>query len=396
MHLLYVCADPKISTQNNRGYAIHIREFLEGLKQKQVKVTTFIKGDLTPDATNNQRTETARRVDLKAGFKQLFPSKILYSIHDRVKYFNSGKDARFLEHTLPTSVDAIYERYEGTSCLGWHLAQKLNVPFILEINAPFWQDEKYYGRYRSRFAELIDQKILQQAWAIVVVTATIKKYLIEMGIDRDKIHVVPNGVNAETFMPNSNPSELREQLKLTDQIVIGYVGSFSKWHQLDFVVEAASILKAEYSNLRFLLIGQGADQARIQALVRHQRLEQWFSFTGEVPHHQIPPYLSLCEIALLPATEVYCSPIKIFEYMAAQKAILLPQMPGLEPIIQSGITGLFFQKNNLTDFIHQLRQLIQNQELRLRLGENARQRVLTEFTWDKTATKILNLIQNLI
>jgi len=387
MHLLFTCADPQITTRNHRGYAIHIRELLDALTRQQVAVTPCIAGDLT-------QRESRPDSRLKTVLKNSFLKPLAYYWRDRVKWNDSRKMAAHILQQISSPPDVIYERYEGTSQLGWRLAQKFRVPLVLEINAPFWQDARYYNHHRTRLADRLDHKIVSQAQAVVVVTQPLKNYLIQMGIPGEKIRVISNGVNIETFAHPGPLSGTEGLPQLKHKLVIGYVGSFSKWHRLDWLVEAAAQIPD--AAIHFLLVGNGADQPRIRHLVQQRNLTRKFTFTGEIPYSQIPAYLQRFDIAVLPGTEAYCSPIKIFEYLAAGKPVVAPDLATLRPIITPGETGMLFKENELADWVTALKFLIHNPVRRDEIGTNGFNQVRTRFSWENTATEIINVINEIL
>jgi glycosyltransferase involved in cell wall biosynthesis len=388
MHFLFTCADNQITTRNHRGYAIHIRELLDALARQQVVVTPFIAGDAQPP-----RETTADSVGIKTVLKNSLLKPLIYHLRDRLKLARSKKFATTVARQISRPPDVIYERYEGTSALGIGLARKFSVPLVLEINAPFWQDARYYNQHRTRLAERVDRQILRQAHAIVVVTEMLKKYLVEMGISGGKIRVIPNGVNVAAFAAPKTISVSDRLPQLENRTIVGYVGSFSKWHRLDYLVEAATRLTTP--SIHFLLVGNGADRARIQSLVQQRQLEEKFTFTGEIPYSKIPAYLHRFDLAVLPDTEAYCSPIKIFEYLAAGKPVVVPDLPTLRQIITPGHTGILFKQNDISDLAAALQFLISNPARRREIGENGLNLVRTRFSWENTATQIIKLINEI-
>lgn len=385
MHLLFTCADTEITTRNNRGYAIHIRELLDALLHQEVTVTPFIAGN------NRSQPEPKRNAGgFKSILKNSFLKPLAYRFRDQLRLVQSKEYAKEIMKQLNFSPDVIYERYEGISALGLNLSQNYNVPLILEINAPFWQDARYYNQHRTRFAEKIDLQLLRQAQAIVVVSEILKQYLLELGLRREKVRVIPNGVNAKAF---SEAGTHRPLPQLENRTIIGYVGSFSKWHRLDYLVQAAQQLNDP--SIHFLLVGTGADRARIEALVQELQLAEKFTFTGEISYAEIPAYLQQFDIAVLPHTEAYCSPIKIFEYMAARKPVVVPDLSGLRRFISHDQTGILFKENNISDFLRAIRRLIADPVLRREIGEKGYNQVKSQFSWTNTATQIIELIHEI-
>ena len=110
--------------------------------------------------------------------------------------------------------------------------------------------------------------------------------------------------------------------------------------------------------------------------------------TGLIPHEDVPAWLARIDIAVLADSNDYGSPMKIFEYMAAGKAIVAPDYGPVLEVLQNGSTGVVFPRGDVGALQEALSELVADPALRRRLGENARVSVLREHTWARNAERL--------
>ena len=99
------------------------------------------------------------------------------------------------------------------------------------------------------------------------------------------------------------------------------------------------------------------------------------------------------DIATLPNTEDYCSPLKLFEYMAMAKPTVSVSTAAVEDILRPNEDGLVYQRGDNAQFKAHLKTLITSQQLRESLGQSAQTRVHEQFTWHKNAQNVMELLE---
>lgn len=194
----------------------------------------------------------------------------------------------------------------------------------------------------------------------------------------------PNGVDLSDFVGREEAvEEIRARHKLAGKTVIAYAGHFYNWKGVDTLMEAMKLLPA--SEYACLLVGNGpsAPQAHIITV-------------GQVPHYEVAAYLLAADILVLPTAPIsaeaerYTSPIKLFEYLAAGKAIIASDLPSSRAVL-SEREARFFTAGDSQDLARKIRDL--SEETRQRLGLAGRV-LAQDYTWKKRAQKIIDFIQN--
>ena len=165
-------------------------------------------------------------------------------------------------------------------------------------------------------------------------------------------------------------------------------------------MEASSILNKKLDDcFRILLVGDGEMMPNLRNSVRFLQLEDIVKFTGRVDHEEVNRYYSLIDIAPLPRKGFrvceLVSPLKPFEAMGAGKVLITSSVQALADIVDDGVTGLIFEKDNSEDLAVKLESVILSKELRERIGINANKWVIENHSWDVISKRVIDVYQKL-
>jgi glycosyltransferase involved in cell wall biosynthesis len=203
--------------------------------------------------------------------------------------------------------------------------------------------------------EKVELFLYRSAYRIVVVTDSFRTNLIGRGVEADKIFVIKNGVDLSVFHPAPKDRALMGRLGIPDKYVVGYVGTHGLAHSLDFIVQ--SIHKLNDEGLHFVFIGDGAEKKNLVRQVEELGLKN-VTFVDPVKKSEIPSYLSMIDIALVPLkrspTFESVIPSKVFESVAMNTPILLGVNGETRSLIESYNSGIYFEPENEADFIQKL------------------------------------------
>ncbi|HYP91089.1 MAG TPA: glycosyltransferase [Polyangiaceae bacterium] len=271
-------------------------------------------------------------------------------------------------------------------------ARRCGLPFIYEIRG-FWEitrssrDNDFEGSARYELMRYFESLVAKEADHVFTLTSAMKEELVRRGVRAENITLVHNGVDAERFVPLAPRRELAERLALPPGVpVIGYVGSFVDYEGLDDLVHAIAILAKTPLDFRVLLVGDGAELNRVRELTVSAGLEQKILLTGRVPHDQVEAYYSLIDICPFPRKpwEVceMVSPLKPFEAMAMEKAVVVSSTHALREIVEDGKNGLVFEKGSAESLAQALQRLLTDASLRARIAKTGRSWTLANRTWN--------------
>lgn len=304
---------------------------------------------------------------------------------------------RLTQSCKQRSYQLLYERYAIFNWAGIRAARLHGVPVILEVN--------YTARtplYRRRswmlepWAWRLERYIFQEASGIVVVSSYLRKHLLKVyGISGDKVIVLPNAADPRRFSPDVDEKPLRSKLKLEGKIVIGFVGGFYPWHRLDFFCSALAVLKKHGKDIMALLIGNGPQKSQIKKLVVKHGIKDQVIFLDTVNHHDLPDYLAVFDVAVMPHSNEYGSPMKIFEYMAMGIPVVAPRLGPIMDGIDDEVEGLLFKPTDSQSLANALGRLIENGPLRRAMGRAGRERVIVRHNWMTNARAVIQFLESL-
>lgn len=284
--------------------------------------------------------------------------------------------------------DLIYDRYSLFHVAPVWLSRRSGIPLVSEVN-----DATVIRRTRplalKRLARRLEGRILAGSTLVVAVSERFQELILAShDLPEESIVITPNAVDPARFERRGG-AERRAGLGLENRVVLGVVGGFVPWHGLDHLVLSVEGLLKERDDLHVLLIGDGPVRGEVEALVRRLGLERRVEFTGFVPAAEVSGYIECMDVCLMPDSNEHGSPIKIFEYMALGKAVAAPRYGPIEEVIEHGHTGVLFSPRDRAALHDAVRFLVENPELRARIGSAAREHVLAHHTWSANVLKVL-------
>ncbi len=284
----------------------------------------------------------------------------------------------------------LYERYALFSLAGVMTAARHRTPIILEVN-----DSAVVSRIRplrmQAAARRVERFVWNRADAIVTITSYFRDLILETGVAAERVHVIPNAVDDAAFSALPDPEPVRARLGLVGKVSVGYVGAINFWRRLDLLIAAFAPLAARYPTAQLVLIGDGPDRAGVAEQARALGVGDRVTFVGKVPHAEIPAHLAALDIAVIPHSNAYGSPMKLFEYMAAGKLVVAPWLPPIVSVIGADDGGVLFPPLDQDGLQRALDGLLGDAERRAQLGARAREKVLGGYVWRRHAQTILDI-----
>ena len=286
--------------------------------------------------------------------------------------------------------DAIYERYN----LFAHGVQAARgtCPWLLEVNAPLTQERARHGGLRlRRAAALSEGRLWRGADAVLPVTDVLAGMIAARGVPRDRLHVVPNGVDRGAGAGDGGP--VRARYGLGSAFVLGFTGFVRDWHGVDRAVQW--LPRREDAVL--LLVGDGPHVAVLRAEAEALGVADRLIVTGTVQRDAVADHVAAFDVALQPAATPYASPLKLQEYMAAGRAILACDQPNIREVVGDQESALLFPPGDEAAMHEGLDRLASDADLRARLGAAARDTVAArDLTWDGNARRVAGIAERLI
>jgi glycosyltransferase involved in cell wall biosynthesis len=296
--------------------------------------------------------------------------------------------------------DFIYERYVLGSSVGARLSRALDLPLILEVNTSFTFPEEWWEPHSPLYplaVRRLEDKITARAARVVVVSSRIREYLLSRGLPDDKIVTMPNGADVDRFRPDeAAAARVRARYGLESGLVIGFIGSLKPWHGVELLLDSASTVFDEVPDGRLLIVGDGPLRAALQQAAAERGIGARVVFTGYVARDEAPAHIAGMDIAVAPyprLADFHFSPIKVFEYMAAGKPVVVSSYPDIAAVVEDRRNGMLTEPGDTASMAAAIVELAGDRQLRDRLGEEARRTVAEHHTWRHNAAEVVRLAQ---
>lgn len=387
MKILYYSAHPALNLASPSGYGTHMRETIRSFKGLGHEVQTFIVGGEHIPSHNKVKGKSF----LKEFFKIITPSIIWESIKDfqliRNDKLNELKLIQILKEYQP---DIIYERGYYLLLSGVNAAKNLDCFHVLEMNAPYPEERTKMSGKSLFYKYALKAEYLQTSLTnkLVVVSGALKEYYSKGNPEvLSKTLIVHNAIS-ESFIQSISEIErdqLKKELTLENKLVIGFVGSIFPYHGVEMLVSA---FKKDYANSKdvgLLIVGDGVG---LNDLMKTNTEVKNIIFTGNINSNNIPSYINLMDICVMARSNWYGSPVKIFEYGAYKKPVIVPRVSPVLEIIDSEVDGIFVDSEG--ELITAMKRLIEDKTKRVLMGEALHRKIIEKHTWKKNAIRILS------
>jgi glycosyltransferase involved in cell wall biosynthesis len=394
----YVMQNVGIDLKKDVGPASLVKQTVRGLRKAGHHVSIISLQNRSVVQINDLNTFDVSRC-LPLG---LSGSKLLKTIESSIRrlqsvlkipffaFFDSYRFYEALLRELPQY--AVCHEYGGLFNVGAALAcQRRKIPYILTIEADSFLEKIIKGKplkgFHGGYALWEAKQTFNLANKIITVSEPAKLQLIERyRINPEKIEVVPNGVDVELFHPDLDRKEIRRGLGIDGGPVIGFVGGFQAWHGIDLLIDCFALVVEEYPSSNLLLVGDGPVRPEVERKINQLGLQSRVLLTGLQPRNCIPEMLAAIDVGVIPypkfSRELWFSPLKLYEYMAAGKAIVASNSGQISEVIHHEHNGLLTEPGNIKELKSAIVRLLKNAGERERLGRIAREQVVARHTWD--------------
>ena len=331
-------------------------------------------------------------IDERRHAVHLVPPRPLYNIGPEIASFAQSfrfesAAGRILERH-PAGL--VYQRFDAGNHAGVILSRRYGVPLVLEYNG----SEVWIGDHWNRpawwrsIAVGLEEVNLRHADLIVVVSGVLRDALVGRGVEPERIHVQPNGVDPALYSPEVDGAVVRSRLGLEGRTVVGFVGTFGAWHGAKRLARAAVRVIRSRPETRFLFVGDGPDRAEAEGILEREGVGGSVVFTGMVPQAAGPEHLAAMDIVAAPhvrnpdGSRFFGSPTKLFEYMAMGRGIVASDLDQIGETLEHDRTAILVPPDDEEALCPAILRLVDDPGLRARLGAAARRRAVERHGWD--------------
>ncbi len=359
-------------TKSRDGQAVHIRELIAALRAQGHEVREWALSAAGESASMGSEGGLLGRLAARA-------PRVFYELAEHA--YGPAVTGRLVRAGRELGADVVYERHALGNTAGGRVARRLGVPLLLEVNSPLALERAAHETLvLRRWAAASERRVLGAADRVLAVTAVLADMLAAQGVERARIDVVPNGVDLARYPADEPPAG--------DDVVIGFTGFFRPWHRIEDLVDALADGRLP-ARARLLLVGEGPARESIEARARERDVSERVTLTGAVSRDAIPDLVRSMHVCVQPAATAWASPLKLFEYMAAGRAIVAPDQANLREVLSHEQDALLFPPGDHVALTAALARLAADEPLRLALGYAARATLEARpYTWDHNAQRV--------
>ena len=286
------------------------------------------------------------------------------------------------------------------------VGRHFDLPVIYTVRG-FWQDTWLSKRSSDaldsdayRWRNERELECMRMATHVVTIAETMKHTMVSSGVPADKITVIPNAVDVEAFHRVERDTRLATELGIRDgEIVVGYISTFTGYEGITTLIDAAAELIGRGRRVRVLLVGDGEERKALEARARTMGIADRVVFAGRVRHDQVLAYYGLIDVFVVPRTDDRVSrlvtPLKPYEAMATERALIVSDVPALREMIVEGVTGLTFEPGNAENLASVIDGLLVDPERRRAMGADARAWVSANRTWRANCERFRAMFERL-
>jgi glycosyltransferase involved in cell wall biosynthesis len=384
-------------TRGRGAEGVHIRGVVKGLKQLGNNVDILSLPGAEPEAEESK----ASNENIKTPSTKKSSFSILSDLTKHVPEFvfelielafNFIAVIRLRKTVKEKNISLIYERYSLFMFASVWWAKRNNLPIVLEIN-----DSCQVQRVRlltfKRLAAKIERWIFKNATGLVFISTRFKEVAEQAYGPIANSVVSPNGADLDKFIIDETSGlALRNKLGIENKIVLGYVGAFVHWHGIDWFVDLICERLKEKPELVLLLVGDGVAFEGIKKRVIEAGVESQVILPGKVPHHEVSAFLSTMDLGILPDSNDYGSPMKLFEFMAMGKGMIAPDFSPIAEVVKDNQTSWLFKAGDRKACIEKVFEIVNERETCKKVGLNARLYIENERQWKHNAEQLLSLV----
>jgi len=373
-----------------KGASTHITYFIRGLVEAGCQVTLITAGE--PGLPEHDTYFGATVLRVPRGDDANFLRRAL----DFGQYV--------LEHVASVQpYDLVHFRSVWS---GFPLAEargRFGYKLVYEVNGlPSIELKYHYPALRSApvLYKLKEQELatLHLADAVICPSRVTRDYLASLNVPRQKITVIPNGVDPDLFQPNPRPAA-----DAANPATILYLGTLADWQGLETLITAVPHVLAQRP-IRLRIVGRGRSRHRkvLAKYIRKLELEEHISLEPAVPQRDVPGLIAQANVCVAPLgyndrnVTQGCCPIKVLEYMAGGVPMVASNLPVVRELARPDFEALLFTPDESADLARSILALLADPEMAAHLAQNAAERVHHKFTWRVAQKRLLTVYQALL
>ena len=270
------------------------------------------------------------------------------------------------------------------------------VPYVM-----FAHGDEIAQTDRRRYQPILRDRIYRNADAVIAANEIARQSLIRIGVPERRIYKITPGVDCERFRPQPPNEALVREFDLQGKTVLLTAARLVPRKNLDTVIQAVGRVACENSDLRYLILGDGAERQHLEQIVENLGLRSVVRFVGPVSNRTIGDFYNLCDLFVLanrvtPDGDIETFGMVFVEANAAGKAVVGGRSGGAAEAIVDKVTGFLVDPEDVEEMAATLKMLLENPSLRQKLGAAGLRRARSEFDWKSRAQMLRQISDEIV
>ena len=193
-------------------------------------------------------------------------------------------------------LEFVWQQHDLFHDAGRPLARRRGCPLVTFVHAGQVSEATTWGVRRPGWGHLLERvgerPQLRTSDVVACVSDEVAADVARLGADEDRIVVTPTAVDADRFTPLVSGADVRARFGLDGKFVVGWTGSFRRFHALEVAIEAFATVLQRAPGCRLLLVGDGPERRHLEDVAISHGVLDAVVFAGVVPHDELPEYLA--------------------------------------------------------------------------------------------------------
>ena len=380
-------------TQGRGAEAVHISSIVLALREMGHHVTVLSPPGIDPmDPAASAPVDKSKNVQT-SGVQSLWKlvsrhlPNFLFELAEIA--YNVPASRRLAAALDAEPYDLVYERYAFYLVAGARAAHRRGIAFVLEANEVSGIPNRARRQAFPGLCARFERHLFARCTGIHTVSSYLRNMILRQGVPESRVHVVPNAFNVEKVRGIERDEALAATLGLAGRRVMGFAGWFDRWDRLDFFIDVFAQVRARHPGVALMLIGDGPVLVDARRAVADRGVAQDVVFTGAVPRAQVLHYLNLLDLAVLPHSNDFGSPVVMFEVMALKKPVVAPRLPPIEDVHLDGQTARLFTPLDAAQCRDAIERMLDDPSEAQAIADRAYALLTDRHTWKRNAEMIL-------
>lgn len=282
---------------------------------------------------------------------------------------------------------------QHASFLVWvadYLKDFYNIPFTVAIHGP-----DLNSVLQDRRLRLLTKHSIIRASRIFPNSFDTKNrfYSIFGEVFRRKTRTIFPGVDLKLFPKDRNVKMINQKYHLAGKKLVIFVGRIDKEKGIEYLIKAAENIKAE-----IYILGSGEYKTELIALAKKLKLENvhFVAHFGQENLTELREFYQRADVVVVPSTVKEALGLVILEAMACSTPVVASNIGGIPNIVKEGKTGFLVKPRSASEIAEKVNKIVNDEKLRMTMGDRCRKFIEEKFTWEKAARSILDNFERLL